>query len=116
MHESHSRDQLARDAGRALASYCPVYALGDEHLHRVADAAVLRRYEQLDGPRRANGQWPTLRSRLDCAATRVSAEHRRRRRGQRGDVVIDGRETCSHRVEAEMGGACIAPGSSPLDG
>jgi hypothetical protein len=28
----------------------PVYARADEQLHRVADAAVLRRYEQLDGP------------------------------------------------------------------
>src|SRR4051812_12724748 len=29
------------------AFFYPLYALGDEQLHRVADAAVLHRYEQL---------------------------------------------------------------------
>jgi len=46
--------------------FYPLYALGDDQLHRVADAAVLLRYQQAGGPEDTrSGQWPTLKKRLN---------------------------------------------------
>lgn len=45
--------------------FYPLYALGEDQLHRVADAAVLARYQQLDGPLDRKGQWPPLFVRLE---------------------------------------------------
>jgi hypothetical protein len=73
--------------------YYPLYALGDEQLHRVADAAVLQRYEQLGGPRRANGRWPTLKSRLDWLIARAFIS---REVEQRWDAIRSLRNYGSH--------------------
>lgn len=40
--------------------FYPLYAVGDRELHRVADAAVLHRYRQAEGPRSRNSHWPTF--------------------------------------------------------
>jgi hypothetical protein len=46
--------------------FYPLYALADDQLHRVADAAVLLRYQQADGPLDGrSGDWPALKARLD---------------------------------------------------
>lgn len=45
--------------------FYPLYMLGEEQLRRVADAAILHRYRQLDGPPDArNGELPNFYSRL----------------------------------------------------
>lgn len=51
--------------------FYPLYALGDDQLHRVADAAVLLRYQQADGPLDGrSGEWPALKPRLDWLIAR----------------------------------------------
>jgi hypothetical protein len=45
---------------------------------------------------------------------RVSAERSLARGGQRGDVLIDGREAGPHGVDAQMRGAGLAPGRDLL--
>lgn len=45
--------------------FYPLYALGEDQLRRVADAAVLIRYEQVGGPNdRRTGRTPNLKRRL----------------------------------------------------
>jgi hypothetical protein len=57
---------IARGALLYSWFFYPLYALGQDQLHRVADAAVLFRYQQLDGPRDGRtGRWPDLKPRLD---------------------------------------------------
>jgi hypothetical protein len=51
--------------------YYPLYALGEHQLRRVADAAVLHRYQQADGPpsKRRDPEddvrWPNFKRRVD---------------------------------------------------
>jgi hypothetical protein len=52
--------------------YYPLYALGEHQLRRVADAAVLRRYQQAGGPPNKkrdpdDGQlrWPDFKRRVE---------------------------------------------------
>jgi hypothetical protein len=61
------RDMWAIARGTLLYAwfFYPLYALGEDQLRRVADAAVLLRYEAADGPRTRAGNWPDLKSRLD---------------------------------------------------
>ena len=64
-------------------------------------------------PRRATAVGLALGSgagRSQC----VSAERSLARGGQRGDVLIDGREPGPHRVDAQMRGAGLAPGRDLL--
>jgi hypothetical protein len=51
-------------------------------------------------------------ARIRCQ--RVLAEHGLTRGGQRGDVLIDGREAGPHGVDAQMRGAGVAPGRDLL--
>ncbi len=44
--------------------FYPLYALGEEQLHRVADAAVAHRYRELDGPLGKRGYLPLLARRI----------------------------------------------------
>jgi hypothetical protein len=44
--------------------FYPLYALGEEQLHRVADAAVAHRYRELHGPRDKRGYLPSLAKRV----------------------------------------------------
>ena len=44
--------------------FYPLYTLGEEQLHRVADAAAVHRYEQLGGRRTHRGEWPTFKARI----------------------------------------------------
>ena len=83
----------ARGALAYGAFFYPLYALGDEQLHRVADAAVLHRYEQLDGPRLHSGRWPDLKPRLDWLIARgvISRELE-----QRWDAIRNLRNYASH--------------------
>ena len=63
------------DAARGLLLYgwfyCAIYAIGEHELRRVADAAVLHRYQQAGGPpikkRDHEGElrWPDLMRRVD---------------------------------------------------
>jgi hypothetical protein len=83
----------ARGALAYGAFFYPMYALGDEQLHRVADAAVLHRYEQLNGPRLPSGRWPDLKPRLDWLIARgvISRELE-----QRWDAIRNLRNFASH--------------------
>jgi hypothetical protein len=44
--------------------YYPLYALGEEQLHRVADSAVAYRYKELCGPLTKRGYMPSLATRI----------------------------------------------------
>jgi hypothetical protein len=73
--------------------YYPLYALGDEQLHRVADAAVVHRYEQLGGQRDPKGRWPSLQVRLDWLVSRGAIDREVERRW---DAIRDLRNYGSH--------------------
>ena len=44
--------------------YYPLYALGEEQIRRVADAACLHRYQGLGGPVKRNGEPPSFHERI----------------------------------------------------
>jgi hypothetical protein len=44
--------------------FYPLYTLGSEQLYRVADAAALHRYRDLDGPKTKRGNDPTFKTRI----------------------------------------------------
>ena len=96
----------ARGALLYGAFFYPLYALGDEQLHRVADAAVLHRYQQLNGPRHPSGQWPNLKPRLDWLIARgvISRELE-----QRWEAIRNLRNFASHATfqHLEMPGQAL---------
>jgi Domain of unknown function (DUF4145) len=79
--------------------YYAIYAIGEHQLRRVADAAVLHRYQQADGPankkRGPEGElrWPDLMTRVDwlISADIIHAEKR-----ARWDVIRDLRNETTH--------------------
>ena len=77
------RDMWAVARGLRLYGwfFYPLYALGEDQLRRVADAAVLLRYQQAGGPRDPTSEaWPSLKRRLDWLIARgiidTRVEHR----------------------------------------
>ncbi len=60
--------------------FYPLYAVGDSELHRVADAAVLHRYQQAEGPRTGSGKWPSLNRRLEWLIKEGAIPHETRHR------------------------------------
>jgi hypothetical protein len=67
---SEVRDLFAVARGVLLYGwfFYPLYALGEEQLHRVADSAVAHRYRQLDGPRDKRARQPSLAERIEWLA------------------------------------------------
>jgi hypothetical protein len=84
--------------------FYPLYALGEDQLHRVADAAVLARYQQLDGPRDRRGQWPSLYARLEWLVQQGQFDEPLRRQW---DAIRELRNYGSHATYARI--------SMPLD-
>jgi hypothetical protein len=77
-----------------------LYALGDEQLHRVADAAVLYRYEQADGPRDSRtGRLPNLKPRLDWLIAQGIIDSKV---DQRWDAIRNLRNYGSHATFARI--------------
>lgn len=75
------RDMWAGDRGVLLYGwfFYPLYALGEDQLRRVADAAVLIRYEQVGGPNDPrSGRPPGLKPRLDWLIAHGCTGQRRR--------------------------------------
>lgn len=64
---SDIRDLFAVARGTLLYGwfFYPLYNLGDEQLHRVADIATAARYRQLGGPPTKRGQLPPFKRRIE---------------------------------------------------
>lgn len=56
--------------------YYPLYAIGEEQLHRVADTAVATRYQELAGPTNKRGHVPSFVERIKWLVSRgvIAAE------------------------------------------
>lgn len=80
--------------------FYPLYALGDAELHRVADAAVLHRYQQANGPPDPRtGSAPSLRSRLEWLIARGII---RKESAPRWDAIRELRNEGSHADFAHL--------------
>lgn len=79
--------------------FYPLYALGGEQLHRVAEAAVLMRYEQAGGPRRLRGRRADLKGRLEWL---ISQRIISTRAEQRWDAIRKLRNYGSHPTFAAL--------------
>lgn len=76
------RDLFAVAQGTMLygAFFYPLYTLGQEQVHRVADAAALHRYYQLGGPKTKKGADPPFATRIKWLVQKAAipaAEQRR---------------------------------------
>lgn len=80
--------------------FYPLYALGEDQLRRVADAAVLLRYQSAGGPRDPrSGGWPSLKRRLDWLIERGIIS---RRVEQRWNATRNLRNYGSHATYARL--------------
>lgn len=51
--------------------YYPLYAIGEEQLHRVADTASVIRYQELSGPPNKRGNVPSFAERIEWLVSRA---------------------------------------------
>jgi hypothetical protein len=80
--------------------FYPLYALGEDQLRRVADAAVLLRYQQAGGPRNpTSDRWPDLKPRLDWLVAQGVIN---RRVAPRWDAIRNLRNYGSHASSARI--------------
>jgi hypothetical protein len=73
--------------------FYPLYTVGDEQIHGVADAATRHRYQQLGGPMAKGGKPPLFAARIRWLIERGAIAEKK---GQRSDAYRGLRNISSH--------------------